>query len=197
MTTKRPYSSAAAVIVLIGVALSMVDAGPAAQTMGVPEQFTASAVDMNTGRTGRIEISVTRWSTAAERETLLAALFKEGSNELLDKLRDMRPVGRIYSSNTIGYDLKFAEQQLLPDGGRKIVLATDRPMSFREIFNQTRSADYPFTWVQINMRADGTGQGELAVRARVFGDRPNRPIEVETFEIQPIKLQRVTSRRKK
>lgn len=196
MTAKRPHSSAAAVIVLIGVALSMVDAGPAAQTMGVPEQFTASAVDMNTGRTGRIEISVTRWSTPSERETLLAALFKEGSNELLEKLRDMRPVGRIYSSNTIGYDLKFAEQQLLPDGGRKIVLATDRPMSFREIFNQTRSADYPFTWVQINMRADGTGQGELAVRARVFGDRPNRPIEVETFEIQPIKLQQVTSRKK-
>lgn len=196
MTAKRPHSSAAAVIVLIGVALSMVDASPAAQTMGVPEQFTASAVDMNTGRTGRIEISVTRWSTPSERETLLAALFKEGSNELLEKLRDMRPVGRIYSSNTIGYDLKFAEQQPLPDGGRKIVLATDRPMSFREIFNQTRSADYPFTWVQINMRADGTGQGELAVRARVFGDRPNRPIEVETFEIQPIKLQQVTSRKK-
>jgi hypothetical protein len=196
MTTERPYSSAAAIIVLIGVALFMFDAGPAAQTMGVPEHFTSSAVDMNTGRTGRIEISVTRWSTPAEREILLAALFKEGSNDLLEKLRDMRPVGRIYSSDTIGYDLKFAEQQPLPDGGRKIVLATDRPMSFREIFNQTRSAEYPFTWVQINMRPDGTGQGELAVRARVFGDRPNRPIEVETFEIQPIKLQQVTSRKK-
>lgn len=196
MTTERPYSSAAAVIVLIGVAWFMFDASPAAQTMGVPEHFTASAVDMNTGRTGRIEISITRWSTAAEREALLAALFKEGSNELLEKLRDMRSVGRIYSSDTIGYDLRFAEQQPLPDGGRKIVLATDRPMSFREIFNQARSADYPFTWVQLNMRPDGTGQGGLAVRARVFGDHPSRPIEVETFEIQPIKLQQVTSRKK-
>jgi hypothetical protein len=196
MFTQPLYSRTAALIVLIGVVLFVFDAIPAAQTMGVPEQFSASAVDMNTGRTGRIEISVTRWSTPAERETLLAALFKEGSDELLEKLRDMRPVGRIYSSETIGYDLKFAEQQPLPDGGRKVVLATDRPMSFREIFNQTRSADYPFTWVQLNMRPDGTGQGELAVRARVFGDRPNRPIEVETFEIQPIKLQQVTSKKK-
>jgi hypothetical protein len=196
MTTQRTYSSAAVFIILFGAALFLLDAIPAAQTMGVPEHFTASAVDMNTGRTGRIEISVTRWSTPAERETLLAALFKEGSNELLEKLRDMRSVGRIYSSETIGYDLRFAEQQPLPEGGRKIVLATDRPMSFREIFNQTRSADYPFTWVQLNMRPDGTGQGELAVRAKVFGDRPNRPIEVETFEIQPIKLQQVTSRKK-
>ena len=196
MTIQRSSSSAAAVIVLLGVALFVLDPIPAAQTMGVPEDFTASAVDMNSGGTGRIEISVTRWSTPAERETLLAALFKQGSGELLEKLRDMRPVGRIYSSETIGYELRFAEQQPLPDGGRKVVLATDRPMSFREIFNQTRSADYPFTWIQLNMRPDGTGQGELAIRARVFGDRPNRPIEVETFEIQPIKLQQVTSRKK-
>jgi len=120
---------------------------------------------------------------------------KEGSDELLEKLRDMRPVERIYTSGSIWYELRFAEQQRLPEGGRKIVLATDRPMNFRELFNQTRSVDYPFTWVQLNMRPDGTGQGELAVRARVFGDRPNRPIEVETFEIQPIKLQQVTSRK--
>jgi hypothetical protein len=196
MITQRLYPSAVVVIVMIGVALITFDAMPAAQTMGVAEQFSAHAVDMNTGRTGRIEISVTRWSTPAERETLLAALFKEGSNELLEKLRDMRSVGRIYSSETIGYDLRFAEQQPQPEGGRRIVLATDRPMSFREIFNQTRSADYPFTWVQLNMKRDGTGEGELAVRARVFGDRPNRPIEVETFEIQPIRLQQVTARKK-
>jgi len=195
MTSHRSWSAAAAFSVSIGVALSVLAAIPAAQTMGVPEHFTASAVDMNSGRTGRVEISVTRWSTPGERETLLSALFKEGSDELLEKLRDMRPVGRIYTSGSIGYDLRFAEQQPLPDGGRKVVLATDRPMSFRELFNQTRSVDYPFTWVQLNMRPDGTGQGELAIRARVSGDRPNRPIEVETFEIQPIKLQQVTSRK--
>ena len=66
---------------------------------------------------------------------------------------------------------------------------------FREIFNQTRSRII-HSLGSINMRPDGTGQGELAIRARVFGDRPNRPIEVETFEIQPIKLQQVTSRKK-
>jgi hypothetical protein len=196
MITRRWYLWAATFTITIGVAVLTVAAGPAAQTSGVAEHFTAHAVDMNTGRTGRIEISVTRWSTPAERETLLAALFKEGSNELLEKLRDMRSVGRIYSSETIGYELRFSEQQPQPEGGRKIILATDRPMSFREIFSQTRSADYPFTWVQLNMKRDGTGEGELAVRARVFGDRPNRPIEVETFEIQPIKLQQVTARKK-
>ena len=179
----------------IAFVLFSVAALPAAQTMGDPEHFTATAVDMNTGWTGRIEISVSRWSTAAEREVLTTALFKEGSDELLDKLRDMRPVGRIYTPGSIGYELRFAEQTRGPDGGRRIVLATDRPMSFWEAVNKPRSADYPFTWVQLNMKPDGSGEGELAVRARVFGDRPNRPIEVETFEIQPIRLQTVTSRK--
>jgi hypothetical protein len=196
MITGRSFLAAAVVIVHIGVASLMLAAVPAAQTMGVPEHFTAFAVDMNSGKTGTVEMSVTRWSTPGEREILLAALFKEGSNELLEKLRDMRSVGRIYAPGSIGYDLRFAEEQPLPEGGRKIVLATDRPMSIRELFNQTRSVDYPFTWVQLNMRPDGTGEGELAVRARVFGDRPNRPIEVETFEIQPVRLQQVKSRKK-
>jgi hypothetical protein len=194
MTTRR-LSLTHALIAAMGCVLLSFAAVPAAQTMGDPEHFTATAVDMNTGWTGRIEISVTRWSTAVERETLVATLFKEGSDELLDKLRHMRSVGRIYTSGSIGYDLRFAEQTKGPDGGRRIVLATDRPMSFWETVNRPRSADYPFTWAQLNLKADGTGEGELAVRARVFGDRPNRPIEVETFEIHPIRLQTVTWRK--
>jgi hypothetical protein len=182
-------------MIAIGFALFSRPVGPAAQTMGRPEQFSANAIDTNTGQTGRVEISVTRWSTPAERDSLLAALYKEGSEELLDKLRDMRAVGRIYTPGSIGYELRFAEQRTLPEGGRVVILATDRPMSFWEVVNQPRSASYPFTWVQLNLGADGTGKGELAVRARVYGDRPNRPIEVETFDIHPIRLESVTSRK--
>jgi hypothetical protein len=184
-------------LVLAAVAGLVSIAALEAQTMGEPEKFTAAAVDLNTGQTGRVEISVTRWSTPAERETLLSALFKEGQEELLGKLRDMRAVGRIYTPGSIGYELRFAEQQKLPEGGRRIILATDRPMSFWELINRPRSSQYPFTWVQLNLKADGTGDGELAVAARVFGDRPNRPIEVETFQISPVRLQSVTSSKDK
>lgn len=195
MTTHRLCSLRHSLITAIGLVLFSFAALPAAQTMGDPEHFSATAVNMNTGWTGRVEILVNRWSTAAEREALVDTLFKEGSDELLGKLHDMKSVGRIYTPGSIGYELRFAEQVKLPDGGRRIVLATDRPMSFWEAVNRPRSADYPFTWVQLKMGADGAGEGELAIRARVFGDRPNRPIEVETFDIYPIRLQTVTSRR--
>jgi hypothetical protein len=193
MTGQRVFLKRVLLLCAAVVGVISWGAMPEAQTMGRPEKFTAAAVDMNTGQTGRIEISVTRWSTPGEREALLSALFKEGQDELLSKLKDMRAVGRIYTPGSIGYELRFAEAQKLPEGGRRIVLATDRPMSFWELINRPRSSQYPFTWIQLNLKPDGTGDGELAVAARVFGDRPNRPIEVETFQIQPVRLQSVTA----
>jgi hypothetical protein len=85
-----------------------------AQTLGLPEHFVGSYVDLNTGRTGPVEMDVRRWSTEAERATLVQTLFKKGSDELLDTLRDMRPVGRIYTPGSIGYELRYAEQRSCP-----------------------------------------------------------------------------------
>jgi hypothetical protein len=137
-------------------------------------------------------MDIQRWSTSAERTSLVQTLFKEGSDELLDKLRDMRAVGRIYAPGNIGYDLRYAHQRKLPDGGREIILATDRPMSFWELTNSPRSSMYPFTWVQFRM-ADGTGEGKIAVAARIIGEEADRLIEVEDFAIQPVRLRNIRS----
>lgn len=164
-----------------------------AQTRGQAEQFSASYTDLNSGRSGPVQISVTRWSTAAERTTLTQTLFKKGQDSLLDTLRDMRSVGRISSPGSIGYDLRYAEERKLPDGGREIILATDRPMSFWEIVNRPISAQYPFTWVQFKMRPDGTGEGKIAVAARIIGEEADDLIEVEDFAISPVRLQNIKS----
>jgi hypothetical protein len=166
-----------------------------AQTLGQPEHFVASYVDLNTSRTGPVEMDVKRWSTPAERDGLLQTLFKQGSDALLDKLRDMRSVGRIYTPGSIGYDLRYAEQRPLPDGGREIILATDRPMSFWEVVNSPRSSQYPFTWVQFRVGPDGKGEGKLAVAARIIGEEADRLIEVEDFATYPVRLQNIRSRK--
>ena len=180
--------------IALGLALFAAGMAPMAQTMGVPERFSAIAFDVNSGQTGRVEISIKRWSTAAEREDLLSTLFKEGPDELLQKLEKMRTVGRIYTPESVGYELRYAEQRALPDGGRTIVAAAARRLTFYELLNRPRSADYPFTWIQINMPKEGNGEGVLAVAARVYGDSPNRPIEVENYKLEPLRLQSVTAR---
>jgi hypothetical protein len=194
MTIRHSNRPLVAFSLLLCGALLVFSPAVSTQTVGQPENFTASAIDINTGRTGRVDISVARWSTAPERDRLLATLFKKGQDELVRTLQDMRPVGRLYSPGSIGYDLRYSEQRRGPDGERVIVLATDRPMSFWELVNQPRSADYPFTWVQLRMRADGTGEGSLAVAARITGEERERLIEVENYALQPVRLQSVRSR---
>jgi hypothetical protein len=194
MHTYRSRLGAVIALVLMAV-IGSYSSHLRAQTRGEPEQFSANFVDINTGRTGPVQITVTRWSTASDRTTLQQSLFKSGQNALLDTLRDMRSVGRIFTPGSIGYDLRYAEERKLADGGRELIFATDRPMSFSEIVNQPRSAQYPFTWVQFTMRPDGTGEGKLAVAARITGEEADRLIEVEDFAISPVRLQNIRSRK--
>lgn len=191
MTTHR--SSVGALIALALICAFGWNSAGIAQTRGEPEHFRASYIDLNTGRSGPVEISVTRWTTEAERTTLQQTLFKKGQDELLDAFRDGRSVGRIYTPGSIGYDLRFAEERALPDGGREIILATDRPMSFREITNRPISSEYPFTWVQFRMRPDGTGAGTVAFAARIIGEEADDLIEVEDFAITPVRLENIRS----
>jgi hypothetical protein len=166
------------------------------QTMGTPEQFSAGAIDMNNGRAGQIQINVDRWSTAADRANLVEALFSKGSDQLLKVIQDTKSVGRIRTPDSIGYDLRYSQQRPGRDGGRDIVLVTDRPISFWEAVNRPRSVDYPFTLIQIHANPDGTGEGKLAVATKITADPDTKMIEIEDFQHQPVRLVDVKSEKK-
>jgi len=94
--------------------------------MGQAEEFSAAAFDVNSGQTGRVDISVTRWSTTAERDQLVKVLFEKGQDGLLRELQNVRPVGRIHSRarldtsfamrNSDGCPRADAKSSLLPIG---------------------------------------------------------------------------------
>jgi len=168
------------------------------QTMGEAEQFSAGAIDMNHGRAGQVLINVDRWSTAADREKLVGSLMSEGSSDdLLKAVQDGKSVGRIRTPDSIGYDLKYAQQRPGKDGGRDIVLVTDRPISFWEAVNRPRSIDYPFTLIQLHIKADGTGEGKLALATKITTDPDTKMIEIEDYAHQPISLVDVKAEPKK
>ncbi len=167
--------------------------GLAAQTMGRPEEFNAVAiVNNNLGSgAGRVIMRVERWSTEAERTRLTAALQK-GSDALLDVLRDQRSVGTIRTPDSLGYDLRYAHQEPGEDGGRRIVIATDRPIGFWEARNQPRSIDYPFTVIQMEIGKDGEGKGTLSFATKVM-PRGN-VIILENFATSPVMLTKIETR---
>ena len=177
-------------------ALALVVAAPvAAQSNFPPERFTAFAVslgDINTASGASVvEINVERWSSEAERQKLETALLKKGSEALLEALRDTKPVGTIRTPDSLGYDLRYAYQEPAEDGGRRIIIGTDRPISFWEAANRPRTIDYPFTVIEIHMPRSGPGEGKLSIATRITAS--GRVISLENFASQPVQLREVRS----
>src|SRR5581483_12431004 len=159
-----------------------------AQTNGTPERYTATAVNMERGGAGTLEIVVNRWSTDAERQKLVSTLMDKGENKLLDALQSAPKVGYIRTPNSIGWDLHYANRRPLPDGGEQVVIATDRPIGFREAANQPRSIDYPFTVIEMHLNADGEGNGTMSVATKITADKETRTIQLENFSTSPVML---------
>jgi hypothetical protein len=187
----RTRLSAAAILIAVIIG----GAAASGQTQGEKEDFTATAIanDEFGAGAGTVLISVTRWSTEAERTRLVNTLRTKGSNALLDELQDMRPVGTIRTPDTLAYDLRYAHETKGPDGERQIVLATDRPIGFWEAANRPRTVDYPFVVIQMQIGRDGKGKGTLsyATKIRAYANI----IELENFSIAPIMLTEIESRK--
>jgi hypothetical protein len=188
---------------LIGAA-ALVLALPTAEAQRVArqplERLLATSVNMSTvGRPGadRIEIVIERWSSERERDELIATLKDKGSDALLKALQKLPRVGYIRRANgaSIGWDLHFAREAKLEDGGRQIVLATDRPISAWEAMNRPRSMDYDFTLVDIRFDGDGKGVGKLSVAAKIRTDKETGAIEIEDFGSEPVRLTDVQTSR--
>lgn len=163
------------------------------------ERLTAFAVDMSTtpdlrsggARSGRVDVTIERWSTQAEFASLKGALQEGGPDLLLKALQKIDdPAGRIHTPGSVGTALRFAWQSPLPDGGRRIVVATDRRIGFFEAVNRPRSIDYPFLILDIRMRADGKGEGKLLPVARIEASEDHL-FDVESYASEPVRLTEV------
>jgi hypothetical protein len=176
-------------------ALVLATMGLIAQTHGTPEEFTAVAVANNNLQTGvgTVLISIDRWSTDAERTRLVTTLREKGPEALLDELQDMKPVGRIRTPDSLGYDLHYAQQTRTEEGGRRIVIATDRPIGFWEASRRPRSIDYPFTVIQMQLDRNGHGKGTMSVATKIRAY--DNTIELENFASAPVMLTEIQARK--
>ncbi len=165
-----------------------------AQTL--PVTYQAVAVNLsNVGQTGvrQLDIRIERWTDEGEFGSLRDALLEKGSDGLLRQLQDLKRVGTIRAATGgLGWDLRFARTTDLPGGGRRIVFATDRPMSFYERTSRPQSADYEFLLGEIRIGPDGTGEGKLVPRGKVSYNKGSKSIEIENYASEPVRLTKVT-----
>jgi hypothetical protein len=158
----------------------------------VKEKFTGFAINLNgNANTGTVDFMIERWSTEAERTKLLALVPGEHKSpqKLVDALQDMPSVGTIRTPQTLSWTLRYARQDKLPEGGRRIVLVTDRPINFREAANSARSMDYPFTILEIHLNAKDEGEGKIFGGSKVYVEKGE--LVVENWGTQPTRFNNI------
>jgi hypothetical protein len=177
----------------IGAALALPSA---AGSQAPKERFTGFAINMNAGpNTAMVDFEVERWSTDEERAQLLTILVEEknpyqANEKMLKTLEKMPKTGFIRTQRTLAWDLKYARQTPLPDGGRRLVLATDRPIGFREAVVQGRTMDYPFTIVEIRLDKKDEGEGKILAGTRLLIDK-DKNLVLENYGQQPVRFNQI------
>jgi hypothetical protein len=177
----------------LGFLLLVGSAAIAQQQSGVPEDISAAVVANNeiASGIGTVQIRINRWSTEADRTRLLTVLRESGPQALLKELQKMPPVGTIRSPNSVGYDLRYARQTPVGDG-RRIVIATDRPISYPEATNQGRTLDYPFTLLQMQLDHNGKGTGTMSYATKIVAN--DDMIELEDIASAPFRLTNIEAK---
>ena len=154
-----------------------------------PEAFSAIFANIsNVGQVGAapVTIRITRWTDAAEHEKLMSILEAKGTEALVRALQDGKATGSIGTPQQLPYELRYARQYPTEGGGRRIILMTDRPMAFAERTGASPSRDYPLTWIELQVDANGRGEGSISIaaRLRLLGDI----LGIEDYANQPAKL---------
>jgi len=180
---------------LMGISLvAVATTASAATTKPGPKPLRLEAFAVNLGGIGHLEaqrlnIVIEKWSSNAERDELINTLENKGREALFNKLQSLKPrAGYISTDTSLGWDILYAQQFKLPDGTRKIIFATDRPMSFIERVNGGRSVDYEFILCEIHLDSSGRGEGKLASKAKVTYNKAEHQIEVEDYNFEPVRL---------
>jgi hypothetical protein len=126
--------------------------------------------------------------SSPEDQKILIEAFQAGkSRGLSNAVEKMHSKGRISLTGTIGYDVNYIREFILPDGSRKIRFVTDRPIRFREAWAATRSMDYALSMGEIIIRKGGDeGSGTLMPAAKFLLDK-EKELTIETFR-NPWKL---------
>jgi hypothetical protein len=193
---------------LIGALALLYASAPVSAEVTLPIRMRAWMVNMSNNLTGAnavIEITVDTWSSDEERASLLATVPK-GQDALLRALQKLPAKGRVRipgwtgpdpQNYRLGWNLQYARHEPLAEGGDRIVIATDRYMSFRETVNSPRTADYPFLLMQIHLNKDGTtGEGKMAAFAQIRFDKKKNVMEIENYGTEPQRLNNITVEKK-
>lgn len=159
----------------------------------VPAQYAAVAYGQSGAAAGKsfgLAIYVQELTGDGEIEELAATLKHKGPDGLLKAMEDTKDKGRVAPTGSVGTGMRVIRIRPTANGGQHIVLATNRPISFPELYNGTRSRDYKFGIVVLNVDKDGKGTGSFAPLCKIKFNKKNE-LEIEHYGQKPFRLANV------
>jgi hypothetical protein len=138
-----------------------------------------------------VKIFIRGYSSQADAQRLHGILADGGPKALLKTLQKMKSLGSIQREGAVGfYDFRFVLSTPTANG-RHIYAVADRPIGFLEAYVNTRSRDYPFGILELDLKSDDKerekGEGTLIYAAKIKLLDTNK-VDIENFTFAPIKL---------
>jgi hypothetical protein len=158
-----------------------------AQVPSSPERFTftvASGSKAGVGGDGRFELSVTRWSTDAERDRMITVFKEQGHSNLWDAISGATAAGRMQLPGGLENTVRYARRSPRPDGSEDIVLVFDwRTTPWWDPTLPSSPLDARVSVIQLRLPKGGSGEGKLAV-GKLREDKATG-IAMADYESQP------------
>jgi len=163
-----------------------------AQDKPTPEAY--SGVAMGTGgsvggKTIQFDFRITQYTTDEEVQKF-AQLVKEKGTDALRRALEKEDKGRISAVGSTGNQIAVARKRQQGDD-TIITIVTARTMPFVELYNNGRTTDYPFGFLQVTLNAKGEGTGQIMAAAKIRFDKKKEKYEIESFGNQYIKATNV------
>jgi hypothetical protein len=179
--------------ILIAVSQIFAAAQAADTVPNVPARYSAVAFGQAgaaAGKTFGLSITVDGVTPNGDIDELVATLKRHGQDGLVKAMGDLKDKGRVSPTGSVGTGIRVVRVHPTANGGQHIVLVTNRAITFRELYNSTRSRDYPFSIVVLNVDQNGKGTGTFAPLCRITFNKKNE-IVIEHYSIKPFRLANV------
>jgi hypothetical protein len=163
----------------------------------LPTQFSATAFGdsgVMAGKSFNLDVYITAWTTDQQVKDFGSVLKEKGPDGLVSMMEKSDDVGRLAPTGFVGSGFRFATYRQTPNGGLHIVMVTNRPMSFGELYRSGRSTDYQFGIVVLDVDKNGKGTGKLAPICKIKFNNKNE-IEIENYGQKPFRLVNVSLQR--
>jgi len=158
---------------------------------GAVARFSARSVEMTSPARlsfRRVDIAISQWSTDQDHRLLARTLLEKGQVGFVDVLCGYPSVGTMTVAGGREFTIRYAWQTADRDGGQRIYLASDEPISLASPEFRRFADVEPLYFVELRVDRHGDGIGKLSDGVRLSVDQSRNVIELRDYERRPLHL---------